>query len=212
MEPNPVANQFVKEMKSIQQIAKSALKMASYNMKQFHDHKVQPPTEYKPGDLVLPKATNIKTKQPSKKLDDRRYSPFKVIKKEGLVSYYLKLDKLWCQIHLIFHECLLYPYHQGEFPSQKQLPLPPPKIISGVKEVKVEYVINSKHVGNTIHYLIHWKGFPREENEWIPIKELANAQTAIKKFHHSNPNIPRLAIKIRRMSTDDAPCSCSICL
>ena len=82
-------------MKTTQQIAKSALKMASYNIKQFHDHKVRPPVEYQPGDLVLLKATNIKTEQPSKKLDNKYYGPFQVIKKEGLASYHLKLDKSW---------------------------------------------------------------------------------------------------------------------
>ena len=39
-ERNPTANEFVEEMKSTQQIAKSTLKMASYNIKQFHDRKV----------------------------------------------------------------------------------------------------------------------------------------------------------------------------
>ena len=195
-EQNPVANEFIEEMKSSQQIVKSTLKMASYNMKQFHDQKVQPPIEYKLGNLVLLKATNIKTKQPSKKLNNKRYGPFKVVKKEGLMSYCLKLDKLWHQIHPIFHECLLHPYHQGDFPSQKQALPPPPEIVLGIKEAEVEYVIDSKCIGNTIHYLIHWKGFPHEENEWIPVKELANAQTAIKDFHCSNPDVPQLTIKI----------------
>ena len=128
------------------------------------------------------------------------------------MSYRLKLDKLWHQIHPVFHKCLLHPYHQGDFPSQKQTPPPPPEIISGVEEAEVEYVIDSKHVGNTIHYLIHWKGFPHKENEWIPIKELANAQMAIKEFHCSNPDAPRLAIKIWKMSMEDASCLCPICL
>ena len=161
---------------------------------------------------MLLEATNIKTEQPSKKLDDKQYGPFKVIKKEGLASYRLKLDKSWGQIHPIFHECLLHPYHQGNFPSQKQALPPPPEIVSGVEEAEVEYVIDSKCVGNTIHYLIHWKGFLCEENEWIPVKELANTQTAIKEFHRSNPDMPRLAIKIRKMSMEDAPCLCPICL
>ena len=70
-ERNLAANKFVEEMKSTQQITKSALKMASYNMKWFHDQKVRPPMEYKPGDLMLLKATNIKTEQPSKKLNNK---------------------------------------------------------------------------------------------------------------------------------------------
>ena len=164
-ERNLAANEFVEEMKSIQQITKSALKMASYDMKWFHDRKVQPPIKYKPGDLVLLEATNIKTEWLSKKLDDKRYGLFKVIKKEGLVSYHLKLNKSWHQIHPVFHECLFHPYYQGDFPSQKQALPPSPEIVSGVEEAEVEYIIDSKCIGNTIHYLIHWKGFPCEENE-----------------------------------------------
>ena len=60
-ERNLAANKFVEEMKSTQQITKSTLKMASYDMKQFHDRKVQPPVKYKPSDLVLLEAINIKT-------------------------------------------------------------------------------------------------------------------------------------------------------
>ena len=171
-------------------------------MKWFHDCKVWPPVKYKLGDLVLLEATNIKAERPSKKIDDKRYGPFKVVQKEGLVSYHLKLDKLWHQIHTVFHECLLHSYHQGNFPSQKQAP--------GVEEAEVEYVIDSKCVG--IHYLIHWKDFPCEENKWIPVKELANAQMAIKDFHCSNPDTPQLAIKIWKMSMEDTPYLCPICL
>ena len=58
---NPVASEFIEEMKSTQQVAKSALKMAAYDMKCFHDRKVRPPVEYQPGDLVLLEATSIRT-------------------------------------------------------------------------------------------------------------------------------------------------------
>ena len=59
---NPMALEFIEEMKSNQQVAKSALKMAAYDMKHFHDRKVCPPVKYQPGDLVLLEATNIRTK------------------------------------------------------------------------------------------------------------------------------------------------------
>ena len=68
---NPTASEFIEEMKSTQQVVKSTLKMAAYDMKCFHNQKVHPPVEYQPGDLVLLEATNIRTKQPSKKLDDK---------------------------------------------------------------------------------------------------------------------------------------------
>ena len=39
---NPAASEFIEEMKSTQQVAKSTLKMAAYDMKCFHDRKVHP--------------------------------------------------------------------------------------------------------------------------------------------------------------------------
>ena len=75
-ERNLAASEFVEEMKNTQQITKSTLKMVLYDIKWFHDHKVCPPIEYKPGDLVLLEATNIKTEQPSKKVDNKCYGPF----------------------------------------------------------------------------------------------------------------------------------------
>ena len=58
-ERNPAAREFIKEMNTTRQIAKSALKMANYDMKRFHDRKTCPPVEYKSGDLVLVESTNI---------------------------------------------------------------------------------------------------------------------------------------------------------
>ena len=71
-----MASEFIEEMKTTQQIAKSTLKMMLYDMKWFHDHKVCPPIKYKPSDLVLLEATNIKIKWPSKKLNNKCYGLF----------------------------------------------------------------------------------------------------------------------------------------
>ena len=54
-----MASEFIEEMKSTQQVAKSTLKMAAYDMKHFHDRKVHPPVKYQSGDLILLEATNM---------------------------------------------------------------------------------------------------------------------------------------------------------
>ena len=137
-ERNPATGEFIKEMNTMRQIAESALKMANYDMKRFHDRKTCLPIKYKPGDLVLVESTNIRTEQPSKKLNDKRFGLFKVEKKEGVTSYHLKLDKKWCNIHPVFHECLLHSYHPGEYRSQ-QKPTPPPlEIIMDIEEHEIE--------------------------------------------------------------------------
>jgi hypothetical protein len=62
-----------------------------------------------------------------KKLDDKRYGPFKVLARHGS-AYKLELPRTWHgNIHNVFNEVLLTPYHPLSFPSQC-LPSPPPPI------------------------------------------------------------------------------------
>ena len=81
-----------------------------------------------------------------------------------------------------------------------------------VEEHEIKQILDSRRNGNTIEYLVNWKGFPREENEWIPTKDLVNATEAIKIFHKQNPSAPRLVIKLQSQEIPNAPCICPICL
>ena len=81
-----------------------------------------------------------------------------------------------------------------------------------MEEHEIEQILDSRRSKNTIEYLVSWKGFPREENEWIPTKDLIHAAEAIKSFHKQNPAAPRLAIKLRSQDIPNAPCTCPICL
>lgn len=44
-----------------------------------------------------------------------------------------------------------------------------------------------------LQYLVHWKGYPKEERTWEPVRNLSNAQDAINKFHKKHPSAPRPA-------------------
>ena len=48
-------------------------------------------------------ATNITTDRPSKKLDEKRWGPFKVISKISALSYKLDLPHNWKQVHNVFN-------------------------------------------------------------------------------------------------------------
>ena len=76
---------------------------------------------YEKGDKAWLEGSNITTTQPSKKLGEKRYGPFKVLGKEGLTAYRLKLPTMWKKIHLVFNEALLPPYKPPAYPQQ-QLP------------------------------------------------------------------------------------------
>ena len=87
-------------------------------MSKYYDKKRSKSREYKIGDLVWLEAMNITTDRPSKKLDEKRWGPFKVISKIGASSYKLDLPRTWKQVHNVFNEVLLMPYTEPEFPDQ----------------------------------------------------------------------------------------------
>src|SRR4051794_6347009 len=113
-----------------------ALGMAAMEMKMFYDQKRGLSKQYKKGDKVWLEATNIKTDQPMKKLNNRRNGPFKIKKKVGAGAYELKLPKSWRPIHPVFNEFLLSPFKAPTDPSQQKALPPPPEIIRQVPEYK----------------------------------------------------------------------------
>ena len=60
-------------------------------MKTFYDKKQADTRNYTKGDKVWLEGSNITTMQPSKKLGEKQYGPFKVLGKEGLTAYHLRL-------------------------------------------------------------------------------------------------------------------------
>jgi hypothetical protein len=74
-------------MKKIHEDTTSALRMANDQAKRQYDKHTGPSIEYNPGDQVYLEVTNIKMNRPSKKLDDKRFGPFKVLKKVKESSY-----------------------------------------------------------------------------------------------------------------------------
>src|SRR5204863_8839332 len=78
---NESAGSFAENMTRIWLDAEAALRQAAERMKTAHDHHARPAHEYEKGELVYLEATNLKSDRPSKKLDDKRFGPFKVKRK-----------------------------------------------------------------------------------------------------------------------------------
>src|SRR5277367_5976491 len=83
------AGQFAEKMRKVREDAQAALKQAAEQMKIAHDKRARKSVEYAKGDEVYLEATNIRTDRPSKKLDNKRHGPFKVIKKVRDSAYEL---------------------------------------------------------------------------------------------------------------------------
>ena len=56
-------------------------------MKKFYDRKQEDIVEYKKGDKVWLEATNLPTKHPMKKLNNKHHGPFEILEKIGKSAY-----------------------------------------------------------------------------------------------------------------------------
>jgi hypothetical protein len=155
-------------MKNLSKDATTALTRAAENMKRYYDRNHSEAPDYQPGDLVYLEGTNLKSDRPTRKLDDRRFGPFKVLKKVGERAYRLNLPRSWKKIHPVFHTVLLRPYHSSISPLQQKPPPPPPVSVEGAIEYEVEEVLACRKRRGKTEYLVKWKGQPREESTWEP--------------------------------------------
>jgi len=82
---------------------------------------------------------NIQLNQPSKKLDNKRYKPFRISKDIGLGAFQLELPEEW-MIHNVFNEDLLTQCVKPKFKRQHEEPAPLPTIINEEEKYEVEEV------------------------------------------------------------------------
>ena len=134
--------------------ATKAMEEAQKSIKKQFDKKRRNPQELKVGDNVWLENKNIHSNQPSKKLDNKRYEPFRILKDIGLGAFELELSEGW-MIHNVFNKDLLTWYMELKFKGQHEEPAPPPMIINEEEEYKVEEVRKHRKRGRRIQYLIY---------------------------------------------------------
>ena len=78
-------------MNKVWEEVEASLKMAVETIKQFYDQTKGESIQYKKDDKVWLKTTNVTTKYPIKKLDNKCLGPFEILEKVGKSAYYLKL-------------------------------------------------------------------------------------------------------------------------
>ena len=140
---------------------------------------------YHKGDLVWLEATNIASCRPSKKLDHRHLGPFVVQGKVGSSSYRLQLPDTSTH-HAVFNQDLLQPFKPGTFPNQIAFPPPPPDIVDGEEEWEVDSILDSRFSWRQLQYLVRWKGWGQEGDEWLPGREVEKLE-ALDRWLAENP-------------------------
>lgn len=97
--------------------AEAALKATAEIMKQFYNRKRNEARPYKRDDLVYINLKNIKTIRSIKKLDDKRYRPFKIIALVSNSTYQMRIPKSW-KIHNVFNKVVLTSAKPSVFETQ----------------------------------------------------------------------------------------------
>ena len=82
------------------------MKEAQKSMKKQFDKKKQNSQGLKIGENMWLENKNIQLNRPSKKLDQKKYGPFRISKDIGLEAFQLELPEEWA-IHNIFNKDLL---------------------------------------------------------------------------------------------------------
>jgi hypothetical protein len=139
--------------------------------------RIEGPT-FKKGDKVFLSRQNLKTKRPSRKLDNLRIGPFEVLEAIGPVNYRLQLPK-GMRIHPVFHKKLLEP-------------APPDAAVATDIELEdeeytVEEIKDLRKNGRQQEYLVKWQGWPEAYNTWEPERNLTNCKELVTEYHQRHP-------------------------
>ena len=137
----------VEHLKIVQRQMALDIKFIQQQTARYYNNRYSVEPDLKEGGKVYLLRKNIKTKQPSNKLDYKKLGPFTIVKKIGTVNYQLKLSKNM-NIHPVFHIALLEPA-----PANAKETLQPDLELFD-KDYEIEKVLDSQLVNKVIHYLI----------------------------------------------------------
>ena len=144
----------------------------------------KPPT-YKVGDMIWLSTRNIKTKRPSKKLDHKMISLYKVKELVGS-SYQFKLPHTM-KIHDVFHSNLLQKAATDPLSGQWNS-LPPSIIVNNKEKWEVDNILDVKRGrgGKKMLFQIKWKGY-NNDKAWYDAINFDHTKEIVDDFYKRNP-------------------------
>ena len=173
----PAVEKQLNELTKARDEASAAHKLTRQTMKSWIWSKFTP---FIVGDKVWLKARNLKRNVVNPKFATKREGPFKVTKVLSSLSYQLEIPKSW-KICPIFHTSHLTPYKENDIHGPNY-PQPPPDLINGEEEYKIEHILKHRGHPKCHQYLIRWKGYTADEDSWQNKADLGNALELLSEY------------------------------
>ena len=141
-----------------------------------------------------------------KKYGQQYVGPFKILEKIGRLAYRLDLPAHW-RIHPVLSVAQLEPAPSGPDPYQRPRPSHPDTVFvegdtTRVKSYEIDSLINKRETARRgPEYLVRWKGYGPEYDEWRNIPELGNAMDLVKDYEQAMADTAFLPGRLELPST-----------
>jgi len=172
-------------MSHIHDVLRSEMKYAQARHIEAADNSRLPAPVFKPGDLVWLDARNLRTRRPSKKLENKHLGPFTVLRPIGSHAYEFHIPETMTH-HRTFPVSLLNPAPSDPLPGQI-IPPPLPVVVDGEEEWFVDEILDSRWSRGNLQYLVKWTG--HDSPTWEPETNLSETEAA-ERFHQLYPDKP----------------------
>jgi len=186
--PAPAAQDHVKHIKDTHALCRASMTHAQESQRKYANLRRSEAPDFKEGQQVLLKRTNVRTTRPSDKLDFKLLGPFKILKIVGTSAYRLDLPATM-KVHPTFHVSLLEPYHGNDLPARR--PAPPPEPIvddDGDLRYHVKAILKARFHRRALQYFVRWEGYDANSDSWIPHTELDDDDPLVLDFHTKHPS------------------------
>lgn len=189
--------------------AANALAFANITAKHYYD-KHHKSIFFKEGDSVflrLHKGYNIPANVSiTRKLGQQYAGPFKVLRKIGNLVYELEIPRHW-RVHSVFLIAMLEPTPSGLDPYERPVPDYPDSVyIEGDTETHKSWMVDRIISKQGDRYLIRWKGYGPEDDQWRTRAQLGNVSELVKEYEDQvlrirNEKALRLGLRTRTTSS-----------
>ena len=170
---NPAAVARAERMRDAFQFARTRL-LEAQERQERNANRHRRDAAFAVGDQVLLSTEGLQLQDYNDKLCGRFIGPFTIKAVVNRNAYTLALPPQLKPLHPQFNIDKLKRYHDGNtaFPSRpRRYERPPPVATAesnGDEEWVVDRIVAQRKMGRSTQYLVAWRGYPPEENLWLP--------------------------------------------